>query len=84
MQCLRGGRAFAPAPPEPSADELELYPRLLAAELDPMLAQALVQGTPFEELFEVDAVSYTHLTPPQFTEMMQQVRAIAAAVGRTA
>jgi 3-deoxy-7-phosphoheptulonate synthase len=24
------------------------------------------------------------LTPPQFTEMMQQVRAIAAAVGRTA
>ncbi len=55
MQCLRGGRAFAPAPPEPSADELELYPRLLAAELDPMLAQAVVQGTPFEELFEVDA-----------------------------
>ena len=24
------------------------------------------------------------LTPPQFTEMMQQVRAIASAVGRTA
>jgi flagellar biosynthesis protein FlhF len=55
MQCLRGGRAFAPAPPEPSADELELYPKLLAAELDPMLAQAVVQGKPFEELFEVDA-----------------------------
>ncbi len=49
---LRGGRMFA----SPSAPgESEVYSRLLMNELDAMLAQAVAQGTPIEELFETDS-----------------------------
>jgi flagellar biosynthesis protein FlhF len=47
--CLR-----VEGPSDPSPEKLELYPRLLANELDPLLAQAVAQGTPLEDLFEVD------------------------------
>lgn len=51
-KCLGGASLFSrnadPARPE-------IHSRLLAAELDPMLAQTVAQGTPLEDLFEVDA-----------------------------
>lgn len=51
-QCLRSSRMFvAPGGPE----EPELYSRLVANELDAVLAQAIAQGTPLEQLFETDS-----------------------------
>jgi flagellar biosynthesis protein FlhF len=49
---LLGTSVPASADTGPSA---ELYTRLLAQELDPILAQAVAAGTPLENLFEVDA-----------------------------
>lgn len=50
-KCLGGARMFSrPA----SASEPEIYSRLIAAELDALLAQSVAQGTPLESLFEVD------------------------------
>src|SRR5689334_10249781 len=51
METLAKGR---PSPPmlEPSS---ALRARLLAQDLDPTLAQAVSDGTPLEDLFEVDA-----------------------------
>lgn len=48
-RCLGGARMFT-AP----ANQPEIYSRLIAGELDAVLAQTVVQGTPFENLFEVD------------------------------
>ena len=46
----------------PAADTQEgaLYTRLLDAELEPALAQRVAEGTPLEDLFEVDATLGTH------------------------
>lgn len=50
-QSLRQPRLLAAAGPQESA----LYTRLLEAELETALAQQAAQGTPIEDLFEVDA-----------------------------
>jgi flagellar biosynthesis GTPase FlhF len=51
-QSLREARMFtSPA----ASDEPELYARLLENELDPALAQRVVQGESLETMFEVDA-----------------------------
>jgi flagellar biosynthesis protein FlhF len=47
-RCLGGARMFT------SASEPEIYTRLIAAELDSLLAQSVAQGTPLESHFEID------------------------------
>jgi flagellar biosynthesis protein FlhF len=56
-QCLRRGqRLIAPALALSSGSkEAELYAHLVANELDPMLAQAVAQGSSIEDFFEVDS-----------------------------
>jgi flagellar biosynthesis protein FlhF len=51
-RCLGGARMFT-NPADPA--QPEAYSRLIANEIDAMLAQSIAQGTPFEDLFEVDA-----------------------------
>jgi len=46
--------------PAVDAPESALYGRLVDAELDPVLAQRAAQGTPLEDLFEVDATLGRH------------------------
>ncbi len=41
--------------PAAGSEESALYGRLLEAELEPALAQRVAQGTPLEDLFQVDA-----------------------------
>ena len=48
---LSGARMFRA---QADGNEPELYSRLVANELDPMLARAVAQGTPLEQTFEVD------------------------------
>jgi len=61
-QSLRGSRRFG----SPSfagsatADEAELYARLLENELDSALAQAVARGAALEDMFEVDATLGRH------------------------
>jgi flagellar biosynthesis protein FlhF len=43
------------AAPTAMLPESELYTQLLAQDLDPALAQAVAEGTPLEDLFEVDS-----------------------------
>ncbi len=50
-KCLSGARLFA----EPAREESELCARLMANELDPMIAQAVARGASLGEFFEVDA-----------------------------
>ena len=50
-KCLSGASMFA----QPSKVESELCARLIASELDPMIAQAVARGASLEEFFEVDA-----------------------------
>lgn len=50
-QCFRTARMFG----SPAAQEPEVYTRLVANELDAMIAQAVAQGTSLEQFFEVDA-----------------------------
>jgi len=50
-KCLSGARMFA----SPASEESDLCARLVANELDPMLAQAVAQGAPLDKFFEVDA-----------------------------
>jgi flagellar biosynthesis protein FlhF len=54
---LSGARMFGgPA----DGNEPELYSRLVANEMDPMLARAVAQGAPLEQVFEVDATLGRH------------------------
>jgi flagellar biosynthesis protein FlhF len=50
-KCLTGARLFA----TPAQEESELYTRLIANELDPLMAQAVARGASLSEFFEVDA-----------------------------
>ena len=50
-KCLSGAKIFA----QPAREESELCARLMAQELDPMMAQAVARGAALEEFFEVDA-----------------------------
>jgi flagellar biosynthesis protein FlhF len=50
-KCLSGARMFA----QPAKEESELCMRLIANELDPMMAQAVARGASLEQFFEVDA-----------------------------
>ncbi len=49
---LSGARMFSA---HAEGNEPELYSRLVGNELDPVLAQAVAQGAPMEQIFEVDA-----------------------------
>ena len=49
---LSGARMFSP---QAEAGQPEAYSRLIANELDAILAQSVAQGIPIEDLFEVDA-----------------------------
>jgi flagellar biosynthesis GTPase FlhF len=50
---LSGARMFSA---NSDREEPELYTRLVANEVDPVLAQAVAHGAPMEQMFEVDAV----------------------------
>lgn len=51
-QCFRAARMFTPAAGE---EQPELYTKLVANELDAMIAQAVAQGAQLEQFFQVDA-----------------------------
>ena len=53
-RCLNGPRGV------PDSPESELYARLVANELDPMIAQAVSSGSALEDFFEVDATLGRH------------------------
>jgi flagellar biosynthesis protein FlhF len=52
-QSLRGARMFGA--PTAASDEPALYSQLIEAELDAALARRVEQGTPLQDLFEVEA-----------------------------
>ena len=71
MQTLAPGSVARPATPAPVVSSGGLHARLLDQDLDPALVQAVSQGTPLEDLFQVDAT----LGRPGIT------RAVVALVG---
>jgi flagellar biosynthesis protein FlhF len=54
MEALTGRQPVAASAPR-SHEDSGLYAQLIAQDLDPALADAVAQGTPLEDLFEVDA-----------------------------
>ncbi|HML18651.1 MAG TPA: GTPase [Bryobacteraceae bacterium] len=50
-QCFRAARMFTPAA---EGTQPGLYTRLVANELDAMIAQTVAQGAPLEQFFEID------------------------------